>query len=298
MFVSAKEFQRYINSDDDNASYYRIMAIALSTPNYLTYGGCSLKYHRRNHKVSLNAARKALARIKNSVVTREPTIRIPQGGSYSVVKWLRPWDAVPHLKRFEVPEGDYGIGVEVEYGFQTLDSARLIARTIKNWKYVALDFEGGMNGIETTFAPVLYSKLNKNSQCFRYLKLLQQNHNLLYNHDTRQMVGTHVNVSTHDNAFYGISQMNGILRDQLTFDEKFKYFGREPYSYLHGQGRFIEFKLFNSVAEPDRLRQYIDEAVELTKLLECANSGPMFSVDNVRAALERGYNKSLRNNSL
>ena len=58
-----------------------------------------------------------------------------------------------------------------------------------------------------------------------------------------------------------------IMQYRLTNEQHLKYFGRRPYGYGHDQVTHIEYKLFNSQLDPKRLRQYIDIAVSLTKLV-------------------------------
>lgn len=227
-----------------------------------------------------------------------------------LTKWLRPWEVVPELKDFQAPEGDYSVGIEVEYGFRSSTGAAVIAQAIKNWRYITMDSEGGPYGIEVTFAPMLYSKFGPTSQACRYLKLLDKNSSLLVQHAANAIVGTHVNLSY---AGYNTRSANFQARmfkvnaycdtrcgyewrpylafgeTSLTIEEQRKYFGREPYGGLNIQDTHIEFKLFNSVTDWKKLRKYVNVSVAL---LELIRSDTVINRASVVAALEAGYNKA------
>ena len=206
-------------------------------------------------------------------------------------KWYRPWDVVPKLRAFQAPEGDYGIGVEVEMGFRSRQSAQTIANKIKNWKYIAVDIEGGENPIEATFPPVLYSKLSSKSQVFRYLKLLRENVRLVRNHDHDAAVGIHINVSKGGVTTYNILRGDDLCNvvSTLSYSEKMKYFGRQPYGVVNcNTGKYLEFKLFNSTTDGKALKRYINIAVALTDLV---TSDAPIDREVVITALELGYNK-------
>lgn len=225
-------------------------------------------------------------------------------------KWLRPWDVVPELKNFTAPEGDYGVGIEVEFGFRSKQDAEFIANVIKNWRYIAMDSEGGPNGIEVTFAPMLYSKFDSTSQASRYLKLLKANEERLFPHSVHHTVGTHVNLSyagydSGDNNFYNrmrkvnayVDTRNGWMLDgrrerhesAITREQQQKYFGREPYEGMNTQPTHVEFKLFNSVSDWRALRKYVNISVAL---LELIRGNTDINHETVVDALERGYNKA------
>lgn len=210
-------------------------------------------------------------------------------------KWTRPWEVVPELRDFRPPEGDYGVGIEIEMGFNSLADSQYIARKVKRWQYITLDYEGGDHPIEATFPPVKYSRFNKSSQSIRYLKLLKANKERVYDHAPDRSVGTHVNVSVGSNPRldgYRVQAINNVLRD-MDYLPRYRYFGRHPYGYGEvrnfGESAFVEWKLFNSTIEPKRLQQYVDIAVELTALVAAEG---IIDMDTVTAAAERGYKKS------
>ena len=212
-----------------------------------------------------------------------------------VGKWWRPWDVVPKLRNFQAPEGDYGIGVEVEMGFRNVAGSRHIANLIKNWRYIAVDIEGGDYPIEATFPPVLYSKLSSKTQVFRYLKLLRDNIDCVHPHRQDDFVGTHINVSKGGVSRYDRGRVDtmyyllvGLRGSDARREDCYKYFGRFPYGGVYDRGGYLEFKLFNSTTDSKALKRYINVAVALTDLID---SDTTIDEDSVFAACEAGYNK-------
>lgn len=276
MFFSAPEFMRYVNSDEGR--YARA-----------TYFGSY-------RPITLKQARSFMRLVRNSIVERNMEPRIDGYNDYlPLYKWLRPWAVVPKLRDFAPPPGEYGVGVEVECGFIDDDAASFIADKIKNWKYVAIDYEGGVHPIEATFPPFIYSKMrNDRTQVLRYIKLLSDNSSLVAPKD--QYVGFHVNVSKGgpDGKCVGFSQARidriNYALDDLSNRENFKYFNRNPYGKLYSRGgnRWVEMKLFDSTTDVATARRYIHTAVALADLLY---SGRAITAESVRAALEAGYNK-------
>ena len=259
-------------------------------------------------KVNLASVRKYLRICKKAIVAREhralghrhDSYRAPIH-EYCLTKWYRPWEVVPKWKEFSSPVGDYGIGVEVEMGFVSLEAASTIVASIQNWKHIAVDVEGGANPIEATFPPFLYSKLSSRVQPMRYLSLLRKNEDLVYKHSNDRMVGIHINVSKGGVRFSHnrINALCNLLEDLFSSDSEYgdgrdyderadKYFGRKPYGYAYDQGKYIEFKLFNSTTCGKALRRYINIAVSLTDLIA---SNETINEDSVLAALEAGYSK-------
>jgi hypothetical protein len=250
---------------------------------------------------------KVLRKIKKGIANREQMIRICEQNMY-VSKWMRPWNVVPKLRNFRPAEGDYGVGVEVELGFETLEASRTVAKHVRRWQYITLDYEGGANPIELTFPPIPYSKLGKNSQVMRYLSYLSANRQLVRPHPVDGgHVGTHVNVSCGHMPLidYGrLESVNGWLRhitgfmmNGFTAEQRaasIKYFGRKPYglgNMLETGRKWIEWKLFNSTIDPARFRQYADIAVSLTRLV-CSNEA--ISREAVVQALEDGHSGRIR----
>lgn len=289
MYFSAKQYHSYLTTAPNGAAYSYHVRQQLNLPH--------------NAPITLDLAKKSLRHIKKLIANRQPVMTVantPGVGPDTYIglgKWIRPWHAVPELINFRAPAGDFGVGVEVEMGFRSLVAAQTVANYIKDWKYVTLDFEGGTFPIEATFPPMIYSKISKRSQVYRYLKFLQANPELVASNQGQ--VGTHVNVSCagfDDAAHTRLQSINIQLGNIVSrnHEDAVKYFGRRPYGYGYVRGtrenRFIEYKLFNSQLDPRRLMQYINIAVELTKL-----SVDTVVVDetSVRAALEAGYNKHI-----
>lgn len=259
------------------------------------------EYHaamvRLHNPITKKLAADRLREVKRAIVDR----KLYAGTTY-VGKWLRPWTVVPKLCDFIPNDGDFGVGVEVEYGFIGINAARTIANKIKNWRYITLDWEGGEYPIEVTFPPVLLSKLSKKSQVLRYIALLNDNKRLLHKHRPSALVGTHVCVShrgrlDRDRCLAVNNLLNGLRRGQAI-----KYFGRVPYGYGYNRAKFVEWKLFDSTTDVEVVKRYINIAVALTDLVY-ATDVPI-NAQTVGEALEYGYNrkgfgkwKSLYNNN-
>lgn len=281
MFFSAKELHAHIHENRYRAADFKE-----------EFGGNGLK------KVAAY-----VRACKHGIVARADAIEFESGkendghGWYPRIvdvdlwKWYRPWDVVPKLRDFQAPEGDYGIGVEVEMGFRSERAAQTIANKIKGWKHIAVDIEGGTWPIEATFPPVLYSKLSNKSQVFRYLKLLRDNQSLVEEHNDRSCVGTHINVSKGGVTNYSTIRL-AQLREQvyaLSYEDQKRYFGRRPYAVANcNSGKYLEFKLFNSTTDGKALKRYINIAVALTDLID---SDQEITEESVFAACELGYNK-------
>lgn len=273
MFFSAKELKSYVEREGTDAW---LVSRAKGV-----YGASYLPF-------SLKDAKDAIKRMRKAVVARSCT----DSDSLFTGKWLRPWDVVPKLRNFRPPQGEYGIGIEVEMGLNSLQDASYIADQIKDWKYIAVDREGGTYPIEATFPPVLLSKFN-NSQAVRYLRLLKKNEDRVYAHGGVASVGTHVNVSSGTtpsfgwarvenmyDALYSICNGRGTVRDA---EFCLKYFGRaSPYGTIYSQGHYLEYKLFNSTTSTKQLKKYVAVAVALTKMIE---GDEPITVDTVKETL-------------
>lgn len=244
-----------------------------------------------------------LAEIKKAVANYQPQANLSQffsssyeEGLVSLHKFARPWHVVPELARFRAPEGDFSVGVEIEFGFINPDAARQTIKYAANWKHVTFDREGGLYGVETTFPPMLYSKIRNDSKVFKYVRHLAQHPDRLMRHQHDSSVGTHINVGSHINLTRDIvGAMTTHLHNIVcrSNDNAIKYFGRRPYGYLYNHGGFVEYKLFNSTMDVVAVRRYINIAVSLQKLMTARNNRPShsaFTKEEVLAALERGYN--------
>lgn len=237
--------------------------------------------------------REALRAVKQQIVERKVCLHNQSGqdtGAY-ISKWLRPWEVLPELLTYTAPEGDYGVGVEVEMGFVSQAAAQQVAQHIANWKYVCLDFEGGEHPIEATFSPSKYSTFGGRSQVARYLDYLKANEELCEGHHAgARHVGTHVNVSKGGVRNYDMNRANLVsnLLSSLSFDNQLKYFGRSPYGYVYPQVGYLEYKLFKSTLDSKVMLRYVDIAVALTALI---TSDTRLTREAVMEALELGYNK-------
>lgn len=242
--------------------------------------------------------KRAVARIHKraieAVMSRESDTYYEEGGKEyytDVWKWYRPWDVVPSLKSWQAPAGDFGVGIEIELGFDSRRHVNSIMKAVRHWKYITMDFEGcGDYPIEATFPPVCYSKFSPKSQACRYLKLVDGK---ALEHDEEEMVGTHINVSVggrahRDNAARRQS-VNSIIEyyhNGFGAEHQEKYFGRRPYGGIRTAGTHYECKMFNSVTDWKVLRRYVDISIELIKLIE---SEEVINASSVIAACERGY---------
>lgn len=208
-----------------------------------------------------------------------------------VWKWWRPWQVVPSLRQWQAPAGDFGVGIEIELGFDNWYDVNGIMKAVRHWKYITMDFEGcGEYPIEATFPPVCYSKFGPKSQACRYLKLVDGK---AIQHHPGGMVGTHINVSVggraHRDRTYRRDQVNNYIEYGgygFTSAHQEKYFGRQPYGGIRSAGTHYECKMFNSVTDWKVLRRYVDISIELIKLIE---SEEAINASSVIAACERGY---------
>ena len=261
----------------------------------------AILWYDTQRKPSLYTVAKRLRKIKQAILDRDYDANVydcDYADAISVTKWLRPWDVVPKLKNFWPEADDFGVGVEIEYGFRSNEDAQWIANKVQHWKYITLDYEGGEYPIEATFPPVAYSKLSSRSQALRYCKLLAQESDRVEEHEACYSVGTHVNVSKggNDMSSHSVAYRLDILRRilcELRVRQLFKYFGRAPYGYGYvretASGRcFVEWKLFNSTTSAATLKRYINIAVALTDL---TYSSQYISRESVMTALEYGYNR-------
>ena len=266
MYFSAKEAYTAAN---DNDTY--LARSVRSTLNYVLG-------RAPDQQVSLKDATTVMKTVRSALMNRADTLTIHR---LNLGKWLRPWDVVPHIINFTPPEGDFGIGIEIEHGFASAEDASYIASKIIDWKYTAIDMEGGTYPLEVTFAPSLYSKFDNRTQPMRYLNLLSKNRQRLAGH--RGAVGTHVNVSCSRPVAAGaIYNMTSILSG-LGGSAKLKYFSRNPYGYLYQLHHHVEYKLFNSKADPEELVKYVEVAVAIHKMITTSSS---FTTEEVVAALD------------
>lgn len=247
---------------------------------------------------------------KNGIIKRELDCSFdvnykdyPDTNYFYVGKWHRPWEVVPKLKNFQAPEGDYGIGVEVEMGFRSYADVTFVTNAIKNWRHIAIDEEGGNWPLEVTFPPMVYSKINKRTaQPFRYLQLLKDNINKVETHLPEHLVGTHINVSKANCRIdpNRVRYMHSTLTGLFGFDGEeetseypnlaYKYFNRIPYEGCFLQNsKYVEFKLFNSTPDPDVLVRYINIAKCLFDLILSTEN---INEHTVLAACELGFNKT------
>lgn len=280
MFFSATQYHSYINHPHNSEDRRATRAI-LNRDDYREYAYSTAEF-------TFNEAKKSLREIKRRIANRD-------GVDNRLFKWLRPWEVVPSLANFKAPVGDYAIGVEVEKGFRNKAAVIKIANVIKDWKYITLDNEGGNYPLEVTFPPVLLSKFSKRSQAARYMAVLQEHKDLI---ETDLInVGCHINVSKGGVSCYSefvVEEISDIIRD-LYWEDNYKYFGRNPYGYIYDQGKYLEFKLFNTTEDYATLKRYINIAVALTDLV--CDTDKWYSMQEreqkkaVHAALELGYNK-------
>lgn len=284
MFYSAKEIMTWLKANPSgiNHLYGYSPAIPLRKYNYDTGA------YYPDPPVTATAVRAAMKEIRRRILTRPP-------GAGAPAKFLRPWTVVPHLANFQVPDGDFGVGIEVEYGFRTLEDFQFIADKIKDWKYITLDMEGGRIPLEVTFPPTLYSKWGHNSQAMRYLHLLKKE--VARTEHRGNSVGTHVNISAGgrhlDSYRHRVDDVNSFLRT-MGLELCRRYFNRVPYGYLYIQAHGIEYKLFNSEPEPKQLIKYVEVAISIHRLL-LADDVPVTAA-SVRLACEAGYLKACKKN--
>ena len=284
MFYSTNDFYKYLKTDASQIP-------PQLSDGWLTYLQSRFRGAFGQKPITRKRAAKVLSEIKQAIVDREDDYDLNRHYSINVGKFARPWHVVDKLRNFRPPQGDYGIGVEVEYGFNSHSDATDVVMHIKNWRHIAVDKEGWPNGIETTFAPTLYSKMNKKSQCFRYLDYLRANLGKVHPHDPSSTIGTHVNVSAHERLSSARCHRVRSTIEYMGHATKERFFGRpQPYGAgvvrpTTGGHNYIEWKLFNSTTDSKKLREYINVAVSLTKLVE---GNDIINMETVTQACERG----------
>lgn len=275
MYFSANEFYNYLAGQSD-------------------WGRSYVLEDAGEYKFTKRAVARIHKRAIEAVMAREDTAYYEKDGEdyYTEVwKWHRPWEVVPSLKNWQAPAGDFGVGIEIELGFDSWQHVNSIMKAVRHWKYITMDFEGcGDYPIEATFPPVCYSKFSPKSQACRYLKLVDGK---AIEHDEEDMVGTHINVSVGGRAHHDSSSRRHSVNHFIesccygfTFEHQVKYFGRAPYGGIRSAGTHYECKMFNSVTDWKVLRRYVDISIELIKLIE---SEEVINASSVIAACERGY---------
>lgn len=189
-------------------------------------------------------------------------------GSIDAYKWHRPWEINPKLAAKQAAPGDYLIGVEVERQFDDTGYAEAAARRALRWRYVAIDTEGDPECLELTFPPVSYNRYLANPDSADFHKYIQLLRDELGGHNDCDFCGTHVNVSGGRVPSYEqVEDVSNLLRN-LDFAAKRDLFGRRrPYGYGFQHGGFVEFKMFQTVADPEAMTRYIRIAVECYKIM-------------------------------
>lgn len=281
MFYSKQEFYDAVADQEARRIFPSVLLTRCST----------------NGRVERKKSDAMLAEIKKGVLDRTNHLALGVGGDgylqyIHLGKIYRPWSIIPALRDFSPPDGDFGVGVEIEYGFTSNETAKTAMYHVRNWKHVALDREGGTHGVEATFPPILYSKLSKRDKPFRYLDYLAANRNMLSRH--YGAVGTHINISASGRIDNNRRESVNDVLIYLSDTQKHKYFNRLPYGYINprtenanGNG-YVEMKLFNSTTCSITLRRYINIAVSLVQLITSATP---ITETSVIEALEAGYNK-------
>lgn len=235
---------------------------------------CSASEYATYRSIPIAAARHQLAQYHRAAIDRRPDVVV---GSRHVYKWFRPWD----INRGCVPTpgpGDFTIGLEMERRFNDVWGAGRAAAWAARLRRVALDTEGQPRQLELTFPPILYSSYLKNpgrSQWERYAAYLAEHPS---EHRDAQFMGTHINVgmgSRPNSAEVG--RLDIVLyrtagghagAESWSNEDRVTLFGRaQPYGFIYNQGTFLEYKMFQTVADPKALRKYIKVAVELTRII-------------------------------
>lgn len=198
-------------------------------------------------------------------------------------KGIRPWHIVNVTEKLD-PNQPW-LGFEYEMGLATkTEYDKLINFVWKNINHCAVDKEGyGTYCPEITFSPEnLENYMNGTSAIQRTIKWMnEQGIKMLDFGD--YPVGTHLNVSTP--AFRALSMVSGQTQNvsnliacsllMLTADEHRELFGRVAYGVgQHGEGQWIEFKIFRSTDNLTvldkymRLGRYMAELVESVSRLD------------------------------
>lgn len=257
MFFTTKQYYNYINSPEAIGDF-----LAHDSIQRVTGIPC-----RSGRAVSLYAVKKYMSMCKKAIVERNSA-----GPVFSVVhKWHRPYNIIPEYRNYTPPHNEFAIGVEVEYGFRSLDCAKHIANLISRWKYISIDREGGTYPLEVSFLPIPASKFNGKCQAARYIKLLAAHDDLVYKHSPGSRVGTHFNVSyggSTSNLDSNIIVIVNYLR-RLNVSCNIKYFNRVPYGFVYKRislgSYWLEMKLFNSTTNINDFMKYKAVALQIAK---------------------------------
>lgn len=194
----------------------------------------------------------------------------------------RPWDFVPLHASLD-PEQTW-IGWEWETGFRSPDMTNeeahrhVMQHLWDEYDYIAVDGEGiGEFPCEITMPPQNMSEYEAGTAYFQRLLRYLGSQNITQ-HGTDSGVGTHANISTstiRESSTGDVSRAIKVINSAImNMPEHMLYrlFNRYPYGhgYLRtnaGQ-KWIEWKLFMSVSDPDVVQQYINTASRLADAVD------------------------------
>lgn len=197
------------------------------------------------------------------------------GGTMLPWKSVRPWSIVK-MEDLLDPAVPW-IGWEVETGWLTEQArAQAMKRLIDNYNHVALDQEGPEYGVEMTWSPANNGKFEGAHPLHFVADVARDYQELVYNHETYEHVGTHVNISTpsmrllnHRDLQEVANALNYELSQWFAFNDFEKLFGRgEMYGGFFARPKWIEGKLFNTTYDKSTADGYIAVADKLAVVME------------------------------
>lgn len=232
--------------------------------------------------------------IKDAEAVLNKVAELAVEGKFPLYKTMRPHDIVPSIRDFKPKKGDYGVGIEYELRPVNQAARKAIIDFVRDMPYVTADSDGGGSLLEITFPPINVSDIDVNTWGPTMLAAYLRDNKLVDEQFMRShAVGIHVNLSNDSNngnwsrAFmYGADYGPPLLSEKLH-----KFYGRRPYGGANNQGKFVEFKMFQSLPDPNWIMWCVNAAIILEK---CAQESikrkqPRVLVGDVATALSEGW---------
>lgn len=186
----------------------------------------------------------------------------------------RPWHLFDLTKDLDPKQA--WIGVEYETGYSREEHYRSVVNYI--WRaslHSVIDDEGcGHYPCEITFAPVNVSDFKSSRYIMdRFLKRNKRVGIEKAEHDTRDMVGTHVNISTPSFRQNVITQeavgcVLGNSVGNMSVSDCEEVFGRMPYGSIENMNGYLEGKLFDSTDSIEVWEEYKKVMLRIADVVE------------------------------
>lgn len=242
-------------------SVQELVELKNTRPAVSVYGYDAGSYYARD--IDADVAGRILTAAKNA------TLRVAQQ------KINRPWEMISLTDKLD-PKQPW-LGFEFETGFNTLaEYQRVINFVWDNIDHVAIDREGyGQYCPEITFSPQnLSAYMDKSADIYRTIQWM--NEKGVRMPDIGNHVGTHLNISTpayRDMVAKGKSTETvvDILNHSILMMPETRMvalFGRKPYGLGNAQASWIEFKMFRSTDNLNKLDGYMQVSKNFASVME------------------------------